>query len=117
MVVAPDRGEDLIAAADPAGVPHQVGEQLRLAVGEPDRVAISGRLASDQIEPNPARLQSGFRAVARLAQAGADAGQELVEGKWLGDVVGGSKVEPLDPIGDLGHRGQAGSPATPASNA
>lgn len=35
-----------------------------------------------------------------------DPGQQLLEGKGLGDVVSGAEVETLDPIGDIGSRSQ-----------
>ena len=117
VVVAPDRGEDLLAAADPTGVAHQVGEQLGLAIGEPHGGAVPARLAGQQVEPDPGSLKGRVGGVVGLAQASPDAGQQLLEGEWLGQVVGGAEVETLDPVGDLGLRRSAGSPAAPAWSA
>ena len=106
MVVVPDRGEQLLARADPARMPDQVGEQHRLALREADGDLPAPGLPGHEVEPDASRLDDRVRALARLAEARPDAGQELVEGERLGDVVGGAEVEPFDPVGDLAPGGQ-----------
>ena len=92
--------------ADLAGVAHQVGEQLGLALGEPHREAVALDPPRQQVEPDAARLQRRRRLAARLAQVRPHPRRQLLEGEGLGHVVGGAAVEALDPLGDLALGGQ-----------
>ena len=89
-----------------AGVSHQVGEERRLALGQPDGELAASCLPGQQVESDACRLEGRLRSVAGLPEPRPDAGQELVEGERLGDVVGGAEVEALDPVGDLALRRQ-----------
>src|SRR5438270_12420591 len=55
-VVAPDLGEQALAAHDLARVEDQVVEEPELAVGEVGDALAQERLPPRQVEPHPARL-------------------------------------------------------------
>jgi hypothetical protein len=64
-------------------VAKQVRQQLGLALGQADRDLAPLRSSRQQVEPDARGLQGGGRLAPGLAQMGADAGEELLEGKRL----------------------------------
>ncbi|MPM34156.1 hypothetical protein SDC9_80738 [bioreactor metagenome] len=98
VVVAPDVGEELLAAEHPPGVLQQVLQQLELGVGEIQRLAVDRRRVAGVVDGHAARGdhlvaadRRGHQAQPRLELGRPGAGQHEV-------------VEP--PVG-----GQGGQPA------
>src|SRR6266550_6300108 len=94
-VVAPHLREQLLPAADLAGMRDQVAQQLKLAIREIDRVVADSRTAPREVELERARTERPLLVLAGAgcAQLDAHACDQLVERKRLGDVVARTELE------------------------
>src|ERR1700677_52424 len=81
---------------DLAGVAGQVDEQVEFLGCEVDGAAKHSDGVSRRIDDEVANLNGGCRAFRSAAQMGTNAGKQLLNAEWLGNVVVGSGVKGLD---------------------
>src|SRR5512133_3042978 len=93
-VIAPDLGEEALAADDLARALEQAVQDLELAVGELHEPVPELSLAAGEVECKRAHAQDvPVDPVVRPPQVHAHAGQELVERERLRQVVARAEVE------------------------
>ena len=113
--VAPVVVEDLGAAEHAAGVLHQVAEKRVLLGGQLDGAGAAGDLAGVGVEDEVGDLEPRMVPL-QLAppQQRLDAGNELVEREWLGEVVVGAGTKPADLVAQRVLGGQHQHPGADA---
>src|SRR5215467_1680434 len=80
----------------PTGVVHKVGQQAIFVRCQLDRIAFNGDAAGPGIQTHRPAIELTFGVAGRAAQQCPHPGQNLFEVKWLGDIVVGASIEPLD---------------------
>ena len=106
-VVAPDRGQELLAAQHLARVLDEVVEEPELAVGEVDDGVADPRLAAREVEHRarpprtqlPSPFRAGRRSCARTRASSSSSGERL------GDVVVRAELEAAQLRGQVGAGG------------
>src|SRR5205085_1063334 len=110
VIVAPDLVEDLLAVEDLALVLDEELQQLELAHGGLDLLAVLGERLALEVEDELAELEAVRDALllvaALAAQDGVDPGDHLADVERLGDVVIGPEVEAHDLVDLLVLRGE-----------
>src|SRR6266851_4771500 len=91
-LVPPDAFEELLAGENLARVAHEEEEEVELAGGQFQGVAATPGLPGSRVHDEVGVGQRLVTAVV-TAQHGANSGDQLVEGEWLGHVVIGTQVE------------------------
>ena len=110
-VVAPHRGEDLLAAERLAGVARQKDEQLELGRGEVEQRLIAARLAAIQVDRQIASAQQiGVSSRRELAigpaHMGANSGEQFTQPEGLGHVVVSAHLQPQHLVDLVALRGE-----------
>ena len=78
---------DLLASQHPARVLHQIRQQLKLGVGQADRLAVAADPAREQVQLEAGAAQRGGWRLAGGAQLGSDPGIELRDRERLDHVI------------------------------
>jgi len=101
-IVSPDGSEELAARDGASGSFHEVAEQLELARGEVDGLAVASDLGVANVHAKRAEVVNALAAVHGGApQENFDAGQKLRSFEWFGHVVVGSELEANDLVDGL----------------
>ena len=96
VLVVPDVVEDALAAEHLVGVPHEELEQRELLDREFEALGAASHGPRHRIEHEIAGRQRHRQGAPRAAQQRAHAGQQLLEGEGLDQVVVGAAVEAGD---------------------
>jgi hypothetical protein len=104
-LVAPNALKELLAGEDLAGVAHEQQEQLVLAGGQLDGVAVALHLPRAWVD-HQVVVDQWLLAAVVAAEHRADPREQLVEVERLGDVVVGAEVERVHLVDDLVAGGQ-----------
>jgi hypothetical protein len=98
--------EELGARQRDAGAAHEHLEESELLRAQVELTVAAPRLVRGRVETQRPDLEHGGPFRGRPAREGAEAGEQLVEGEGLRQVVVGSRIEPAHAILDRVTRGQ-----------
>src|SRR2546423_2099859 len=105
-VVAPDVGEQALAADRVARVLHQLLQQSELAVGEGGDLPIHGHGPTREAERETARADEVPVGAGPGAELDPHTGDQLVEGEGLREVVARPELEPAELRRQVGPGGE-----------
>ncbi len=103
-VLAPHGLQKLLPGVDPAWAACQKGQEFKLPPGEGKGPPFQARLHALQVQEEGPPFED--LALARPAQEGLEAGQELLGGEGLDQVIVRSPGKPLHPVPHLGPGGE-----------
>src|SRR5260221_9341144 len=98
-VVVPDVRENTATIEYPIRVPHEILEEGVLAGGEPDLPAFAARQSRGGIELEIFEVEYDAQRFGRPTRQGAEPGEELLHGEWLGEIIVRAGVEAMHAVG------------------